>query len=93
MFEIATGTRVPKFLIKSILVLEPIDMSAVYLSQNCGGIMRRADYYRHYAAECVRLARQTTNDNEKSFFLLQMAELWRRLADRARQQEQKKLER
>ena len=60
MFEIATGTRVPKFRIKSILVLEPIDMSAVYLSQNCGGIMRRADQYRHYAAECGSRAKPQT---------------------------------
>jgi hypothetical protein len=50
--------------------------------------MRRADQYRHYAAECMRLACRAKTDNEKRL-LLQMAESWRKMADRAQQQEQK----
>jgi len=46
--------------------------------------MTTADQYRHYAAECLRLARQAQKTIEKSL-LLQMAEHWRQLADRAEQ--------
>jgi hypothetical protein len=53
-----------------------------------GAVMSKADQYREYAAACVRLARRTKDDNEKAL-LLQMAESWRRLADRAKQQDQK----
>lgn len=42
----------------------------------------RAEQYRRYAAECVRVAQETTNAADKAM-LLQMAETWRRLADRA----------
>ncbi len=38
--------------------------------------------YRRRAAECVRLA-QLTNDNESKALLLKMAEAWLRLADSA----------
>jgi hypothetical protein len=41
-----------------------------------------ADRYRHYAAECVRLARRTADTAERDV-LLRMAETWRRLAERA----------
>lgn len=46
-----------------------------------GGCRRRplADQYRNYAAECVRVAQQNQNDK---LVLLQMAETWRRLAER-----------
>jgi hypothetical protein len=43
--------------------------------------MRAADRYRYYAAECIRLARETDNPAEKDL-LLQMAEHWRRMAER-----------
>jgi hypothetical protein len=36
--------------------------------------------YRHYAAECVRVAQQTNNPADKAL-LLQMAETWLRLAE------------
>jgi hypothetical protein len=42
----------------------------------------RAEQYRRYAAECVRVAQETTNAGDKAM-LLQMAETWRRLAERA----------
>jgi hypothetical protein len=43
--------------------------------------MPLADKYTGYAAECVRVAQQTTNPNDK-LLLLQMAETWRRVAER-----------
>jgi hypothetical protein len=44
--------------------------------------MGKAEQYRHYAAECIRLAQQAKNPKEKDM-LLGMAETWRRLAERA----------
>jgi hypothetical protein len=44
--------------------------------------MGTANDYRHYAAECVRLAQKTDNLREKDL-MLQMAEHWRQLAERA----------
>jgi len=44
--------------------------------------MASNERYRHYAAECVRVAQQTTNPIDKAL-LLQMAESWLRLAERA----------
>jgi hypothetical protein len=43
--------------------------------------MGKAEQYRHYAAECIRLAQRTQFPPEKDM-LLRMAETWRRLADR-----------
>ncbi len=40
------------------------------------------EVYRRRAAECVRLA-QLTRDNESKALLLKMAEAWLRLADSA----------
>jgi hypothetical protein len=44
--------------------------------------MGKAEQYRHYAAECFRLAQQSQNPSEKDS-LLRMAEAWRRLAQHA----------
>jgi hypothetical protein len=44
--------------------------------------MSKADQYRHYAAECIRLAQQTQISSEKET-LLNMASAWRRLAEHA----------
>jgi hypothetical protein len=44
--------------------------------------MGKAELYRHYAAECLRLAQQTPYAPEKDM-LLRMAESWRRLAAHA----------
>ena len=41
--------------------------------------MGKAEQYRHYAAECIRLAQQSQIPSEKDS-LLRMAEAWRRLA-------------
>jgi hypothetical protein len=42
--------------------------------------MGKAEQYRHYAAECIRLARQSQHLPEKDM-LLSMAAAWRRLAE------------
>jgi hypothetical protein len=42
--------------------------------------MGKAERYRHYAAECIRLAQQSQYPPEKSM-LLRMASTWRRLAE------------
>lgn len=44
--------------------------------------MSRAGQYRRYAAECLRLA-TSSNDVREKAVLLQMAEQWRQLAERA----------
>jgi hypothetical protein len=44
--------------------------------------MKQVERYRGYAAECVRLAQQSTNPNDKAL-LLEMAESWRRRAEPA----------
>jgi len=44
--------------------------------------MGKAEQYRHYAAECIRLARQSQYPAEKDT-LLSMAAAWRRLAEHA----------
>ena len=41
----------------------------------------RARRYQRYAAECLRLAQQSDDAREKAV-LLQMAETWRRLAEK-----------
>jgi hypothetical protein len=46
------------------------------------GAMGKAEQYRHYAAECIRLAQQSQLPPEKSM-LLSMAASWRRLAEHA----------
>jgi hypothetical protein len=43
--------------------------------------MRAAERYRHYAAECIQLARKADSPAEKDL-MLQMAEHWRRMAER-----------
>ncbi len=44
--------------------------------------MGKAEQYRHYAAECIRLAQQSKFPPEKDM-LLSMAAAWRRLAEHA----------
>ncbi len=44
--------------------------------------MGKAEQYRHYAAECIRLAQQSQHPPEKDM-LLSMASAWRRLAEHA----------
>jgi hypothetical protein len=48
--------------------------------------MSRAGQYRRYAAECLRLASSRDDVSEKAA-LVQMAEQWRRLAERAEKEE------
>jgi len=44
--------------------------------------MPSRERYREMAAECVRIAQQSTNPEDKAL-LLEMADLWRRMAERA----------
>ncbi len=44
--------------------------------------MGKAEQYRQYAAECIRLAQQSPDPAEKNI-LLSMAAAWRRLAEHA----------
>jgi len=43
--------------------------------------MARADQYRQYATECLRVAQQTNNPSDKAM-MLEMAQKWRELAER-----------
>jgi hypothetical protein len=43
--------------------------------------MASGDDYRRYAAECLALAQQTSNPDDKAR-LLQMAQVWRDLANK-----------
>jgi hypothetical protein len=43
--------------------------------------MARAEQYRRYAAECVRVAQLSTNPTDKAL-LLEMARKWHELAER-----------
>jgi hypothetical protein len=45
--------------------------------------MPRVDEYRRYAAECLRIAQQISDPKEKGR-LLDMAQKWRELAERAK---------
>lgn len=49
---------------------------------NSEGLMGKAEQYRKYAAECIRLAQQSPDPAEKNI-LLSMAAAWRRLAEHA----------
>jgi hypothetical protein len=54
----------------------------VVLKLVLGGIMTRGEEYRQYAAECIRVAQQIQNSNDKTM-LLDMAQKWRALAAKA----------
>jgi len=45
------------------------------------------DRFKQYAAECLRIA-QNTNDQNQKARLLEMAEAWQRLAEAASKREQ-----
>jgi len=50
------------------------------------GNMSSADRYKQLAAECVGIAQQTSNPRDKAV-LLQMAETWLKLAEKASKSE------
>jgi hypothetical protein len=49
--------------------------------------MARADEYRRYAAECVRVAQTTSNPNDKQM-MLEMAQKWHELAEKVERKDQ-----
>ena len=55
---------------------------AVYGADTGIGLMALADQYKRRAAECVRMAERTDNAEDKAL-LLQMAQTWMRLAEKA----------
>jgi hypothetical protein len=48
--------------------------------------MSRVEEYQRYALECVRVAQDTANPNDKAL-LLEMARRWLELAERAQRSE------
>jgi hypothetical protein len=73
----------PKFRIKSGVRGGTNPACAAFPSVRGGNLrMSRAGQYRRYAAECLRLATSSEDVREKAV-LLQMAEQWRQLAERA----------
>jgi hypothetical protein len=50
--------------------------------------MGKAEQYRHYAAECIRLAQQSQLPPEKTM-LLGMAAAWRRLAEHVEENDER----
>jgi hypothetical protein len=76
------GWNSGKFLFKSKRLMELNGRCRIRLREARDGFMGKVEQYRHYAAECLRLAQQTSVAAEKDT-LLGMAEAWRRLAERA----------
>jgi len=57
--------------------------SALFMGADIGiGCMGLSDQYKRRAAECVRMAERTENADDKAL-LLQMAQTWMRLAEKA----------
>jgi len=85
-----TGRRPRKFPIKNSRAIGTILRGAEL--RFCSGVrgrkMATAEQCRYYAAECVRLARNSDSPVEKGL-LLQMAERWRELAERAEKEAKK----
>jgi hypothetical protein len=77
----------PKFQIKSVGKAGTNPAPAAFPSVRGEiSVMSRAGQYRRYAAECLRLATSSDDVREKAV-LLQMAEQWRQLAERAETKE------
>jgi hypothetical protein len=72
-------TKFPPF---PVQMMEQIRAERVSWLPLAGGNMNRADEYGRYAAECIRLARETSSESQK-LLLLRMAQRWRELADRS----------
>ena len=47
--------------------------------------MSRADEYRKYAADCIRVAQRSNNSDDEAM-LVHMAQKWRELADKVERQ-------
>jgi hypothetical protein len=56
-----------------------------YLARS-GSEMTRAEQYRRYAAQCLRVAQETSNPNDKAL-LLEMAQKWRELAEKTERED------
>ena len=69
------GTSVPRVELRLIYCV-------TVLKRGLGKTMTRAEEYRLYAAECLRVAQQIQNPNDKTM-LLDMAQKWQALAAKA----------
>jgi hypothetical protein len=61
---------------------EEMPVRAVYGAKHQDGLMGLSDQYKRRAAECVRMAERTDIAEDKAM-LLQMAQTWMRLAEKA----------
>lgn len=52
-----------------------------------GSVMERAEQYRRYAAECLRLTQELRLGSRGAALLLEMAERWRSLAEQVERRE------
>jgi hypothetical protein len=70
----------------SVTALRPMEPYTAFIvdviAPSWGAGMARADEYRRYAAECIRVAQATSNPNDKQM-MLAMAQKWRELAEKA----------
>ena len=70
-------------MIPRILRQEPTaEVDVSHWPTNASVAMDRVERYRGHAAECVRLAQQSSNQADKKL-LLEMANLWIELAEQA----------
>jgi hypothetical protein len=60
--------------------------TAVRIVYRVGGTMTLANSYKQRAAECVRMAEDSRNPDDKAKFL-KMAEAWLRLSEKAEERE------
>jgi hypothetical protein len=84
-----TRWEFPEFhFIAALPHVEPLAASIVDLiALSWGAGMARADEYRRYAAECVRVAQTTSNPNDKQV-MLEMAQKWHELAEKVERKDQ-----
>jgi hypothetical protein len=86
--QLATDGTKAKFRFKFTRLEEPFPILGIsFLAIAGNGAMGKAEQYRHYAAECIRLAQQSQYPPEKDM-LLSMASAWRRLAEHAEKNRQ-----
>lgn len=60
------------------------------VDEELGDTVASVDRYKHYAAECVRVAQQIQDSADKTM-LLDMAEMWQRMAKIAENMERAKI--
>jgi hypothetical protein len=85
VFVVSIRAGVPKFLLPplfSIGTKRRLECCALQWGTGDGMSDSRAEQYRQYAAECLRVAQQL-HDAQQRATLLEMAQRWRDLAQKA----------